>query len=139
MDIPPRENAPPLPAPVASPPEKAPAPVVTPVPVEEPKKAPPPKVAKVEPKSDPKTKVAAATPAVAAKEGFAVQVGAFADDGHMQQVKGKLALENIVVYSEKTGSLTRLRVGPFPTRDAAEKSLSDVKKVVPDAKVVSLP
>jgi len=130
LDIPSKDNAPPLPAPTPAPVDKAP---VAATPVEEPKKAgPPPKVATVEPKVDKKA------PAPA-KEGFAVQVGAFADDGHLQQVKGKLALENIIVYSEQAGSLTRLRVGPFPSRDAAEKTLASVKKVVPEAKVVSLP
>jgi len=146
LDIPSKENAPPLPAPTPAPADKAP---VAAVPVDkaaEEAKKPAPKVATVEPKADkkgqasvpatPPAKVAAVAPA---REGFAVQVGAFADDGHLQQVKGKLALENIVVYTEQAGSLTRLRVGPFSTRDAAEQSLVAVKRVVPDAKVVSLP
>jgi DedD protein len=131
LDIPAKDKAPPLPAPPPGPIEKAPveqAPVATVT--EEPKKVPP-KVAMVQPKTEPK----AAPP----KEGFAVQVGAFADDGHLQEIKGKLALSNITTYTERSGSLTRLRVGPFPTRDAAEKSAADVRKVVPSAKVVPLP
>jgi DedD protein len=135
LDIPSKENAAPLPAPTPAPVDKAP--VATAPPVQkapEEAKKPAPKVATVEPKVDKKAAAAAS-----AKEGFAVQVGAFADDGHLQQVRGKLALENIVVYTEQAGSLTRLRVGPFSTRDAAEQSLVSVKRVVPDAKVVSLP
>jgi DedD protein len=136
LDIPSKENAPPLPAPTPAPVDKAPVAAAP--------EKPAPKVATVEPKADKKAPAPAAAPtkvaaAPAPKEGFAVQVGAFADDGHLQQVKGKLALENIVVYTEQAGSLTRLRVGPFPSRDAAEQSLATVKKVVPDAKVVSLP
>ena len=131
LDIPAKESAPPLPAPTPAPADKAPVAAAPPVQkAPEEAKKPAPKVATVEPKADKKA---------AAKEGFAVQVGAFADDGHLQQVKGKLALENIVVYTEQAGSLTRLRVGPFSTRDAAEQSLASVKKVVPGAKVVSLP
>src|SRR4029079_14545802 len=71
LDIPPRENAPPLPAP---PPKVEPK--VTPAPapaVEEPMKP----VAKVEPAPA----KPAPTPAAPAKaEGFAIQVGAFADE-----------------------------------------------------------
>jgi len=133
LDIPARENAPPLPAPPAAAPAPAPQPPVAevkPVPVPAPEAAkkpapPPPKVAVVEPKGPAKA------------EGFVVQVGAFADDGRLQEIKGKLALSNIVTYTEAAGSLKRLRVGPFPTRDAAEKSAVEVRKIVPDAKVVS--
>jgi DedD protein len=143
LDIPPKDNAPPLPAPPAATADKAPVAAAPEKSAEEAKK-PAAKVAVVEPKAAPAkaapapaaAKVAAATPA---KEGFVVQVGAFADDGHLSQVKGKLALANIEAYTERAGSLTRLRVGPFPTKEAAEKSAADVRKVVPDAKVVPLP
>ena len=147
LEIPPRENAPPLPAPVepksaefksaASPPAATP---------------PAAKVAVVEPKADPKAdaKVAiakpapapatTATPAASAKaEGFAIQVGAYREDTTLQQVREKLTASKITTYTEPSGELTRLRVGPFPTRDAAEKTAAIVRKSVPDAKVVPLP
>src|SRR6187401_2902055 len=73
LDIPSKENAAPLPAPTPAPVDKAP---VATAPVE-PAKKPAPKVATVEPKVDKRAP---------AKDGFAVQVGAFADDGHLQQV-----------------------------------------------------
>ena len=135
LKIPSRENPPPLPAPKAAPAEARIAPVETKPPVEaksaEPAaKSPPPKVAVVQPK---------VTPAATAKEGFVIQVGAFADESKAQQLKEKLAASNIAAYTEPAGSLTRIRVGPFTTRDAADKTIPAVRLIVPDAKVVSLP
>jgi DedD protein len=81
----------------------------------------------------------APAPAATAKEGFVIQVGAFADESKAHQLKEKLAASNIVAYTELSGSLTRIRVGPFTTRDAADKSIPAVRLIVPDAKVVPLP
>ncbi len=141
LKIPPRENAPPLPAPTPAPGEtKAPEPA---------DKSPPPKVAVVQPKTSPVPPPAPAPKAApapapaassaAAKEGFVIQVGAFADEAKAQQLKEKLAASNIAAYTESAGSLTRIRVGPFTTRDAADKNIPAVRLIVPDAKVVSLP
>jgi cell division septation protein DedD len=38
-----------------------------------------------------------------------------------------------------SGDLTRLRAGPFATREAAEKALADIKAAALDGKVVPLP
>ena len=149
LDIPAKENAPPLPAPRADAAPGKPAPPLPPTATVEvkpdakpepsaPKAAetkPAPKAAAVEPKAAP----AAAAKGAARMEGFAVQVGAYRDELTLQQTREKLAAANIATYTEKSGDLTRLRVGPFPTRDAAEKSLAVVRKSVPDAKVVLLP
>ena len=149
LDIPAKENAPPLPAPRADAAPGKPAPPLPPTATVEvkpdakpepsaPKAAetkPAPKVAAVEPKAAP----AAAAKGAARMEGFAVQVGAYRDELTLQQTREKLTAANIATYTEKSGDLTRLRVGPFPTRDAAEKSLAVVRKSVPDAKVVPLP
>jgi len=147
MKIPSRENPAPLPAPTPAPPQ-AKAPVLNPAETKPPEPADkaPPKVAVVQPKVTPApapppaaaTKPAPATSAPP-KDGFAIQVGAFADDDKLKQMREKLAASRITSYTEPAGSLTRLRVGPFPTRDAAEKSIAAVRLVVPDAKVVSLP
>jgi len=105
---------------------------VTPAPapaVEEPPKP----VAKVEP-APAKPVPAPAAPAKA--EGFAIQVGAFADEAKLAQVRDKLTAAKIQTYTEPAGNLTRLRVGPFPTREAAEKTAANVRKTVPEAKVV---
>ncbi len=130
LDIPPRDNAPALPPPVAAPAQAA------------------PKVAVVVPKAEPKAaqpkaaepKVAEPKPAAAAKtEGFAIQVGAFADDDKLKQVRDKLIAAKVTTYTEPAGSLTRLRVGPFATREDAEKTAATVRKSVPEAKVIPLP
>jgi DedD protein len=136
MKIPPRENPAPLPAPIPAPREAAKAPVANPAETKPPEPADkaPPKVAVVQPKAAP-----VPAPAAAHKDGFAIQVGAFADDEKLKQMREKLAASSITSYTEPAGSLTRLRVGPFPTRDAAEKSIPAVRLIVPDAKVVSLP
>jgi DedD protein len=163
LDIPPKDKAPPLPAPTGTPEAKAPAvapaapPATASTPASEPAdaKAPPPSVAMVEPKvvepkaaefkPPPPAKAPAATTAKApvampAKmEGFAVQVGAFGDEAKLQQVRDKLAAAKITTYTEPSGNLTRLRVGPFPTREQAEKSATTVRRTVPEAKVVPLP
>ena len=141
LNIPPRDNAPPLPAPVASEPkvvpvpapaeEKAAAPAVTAAPP-----APAAKVAVAPPKAVPAPKGAASAPAK--MEGFAVQVGAFRDDAKLQQARDKLAAAKMSSYTEPSGELTRLRVGPFATREAAEKAAATIRQSIPDAKVVPL-
>ena len=140
LEIPPRQNAPALPPPAPDPAAKVqatpPAEPTKPAPV---KAAPvePAKTAAVEPprKSEPAAKAASAPKL----EGFAVQVGAFKDEDKLKQARDKLAAAKIETYTEAAGSLTRLRVGPFATREAAEKSVPAVRKVVSDAKVVPLP
>ena len=151
LAIPPKDNAPPLPTPAAAP--KAPAaPVVAP-------KAQVPAAAVVEPaKPDATASVAAApaaSPAVSAPPaaapkaadprlvGFAVQVGAFRDETKLKQAREKLAAAGVVHYTErldtKSGPLTRLRAGPFPSREAAEGALVSIKRGALDGKVVPLP
>src|SRR5687768_5791177 len=115
LAIPPKTNAPPLP-----PPTKAPA---APAPVAAETKPAPAKVAKSEPAPPAPPKPAAEPPKAAAAprlEGFAVQVGAFRDEAKLAQARDKLTAAKIVHYTErlevKSGPLTRLRAGPFPTR-----------------------
>jgi len=140
LKIPSRENPAPLPAPTPAPKEAAKAPVLNPgeTKLPEPAEKAPPKVAVVQPKATAAPATAPA-PASAPKDGFAIQVGAFADDEKLKQMRERLSASSITSYTEPAGSLTRLRVGPFPTRDAAEKNIAAVRLVVPDAKVVSLP
>jgi DedD protein len=151
MKIPSRENPAPLPPPTPAPAE-AKAPVLNPGETKppEPAEKAPPKVAVVQPKATPVPAPAATAPppapapkvasaATAPKDGFAIQAGAFADEAKAQQLREKLASSNLAAYTESAGSLTRIRVGPFPTRDAAERSIAAVRLIVPDAKVVSLP
>ncbi|HYC69416.1 SPOR domain-containing protein [Brevundimonas sp.] len=85
-------------------------------------KAAPPKV--VEEKPALVQKAEPAKPALAKGE-FVVPVGAFANpDG----VIARLAAANVPYYTEAApGNLTRVRAGPFATRDAAEKAASRLK------------
>jgi DedD protein len=62
-------------------------------------------------------------------EQFVVQVGAFANP---QGVIAKLESAKLPYYTEviqdaRTGNLTRVRAGPFATREAAEKALEQLK------------
>lgn len=86
----------------------------------------------------------ATTPAADPKlTGFAVQVGAFRDEAKLKQAREKLGAAGVVHYTErldtKSGPLTRLRAGPFPTREAAEGALVTIKRGALDGKVVTLP
>ena len=61
----------------------------------------------------------------APKEEYVVQVGAFASP---QGVIAKLDSAKVPYYIEKTqGNLTRVRAGPFATREAAEKAVRQLK------------
>lgn len=138
-------------APVAPEPPKAepkPAAKAEPVPVapkpETPKpEAPKPEAAKAVPakpdaakppaKMEPKPAPAkAAAPAVspsatpAATGQFYVQVGAFADAEKVREIGDKLKAAKLAYYTESvataSGSVTRIRLGPYASREAAEKA-----------------
>ena len=135
--IPPRDNAPPLPAPSKAAPQPAPKAAPQPAPQPAAKAAPAPAepVARVTPAGPPKS--AAAMPKL---QGFAVQVGAFRDEETLRQARTKLAQANIAHYTERVeGGLTRLRAGPFPTREAAENARVSLKLSALDGQVVPLP
>jgi DedD protein len=54
------------------------------------------------------------------KEGFAVQVGAFSNVNTALELRDKLRNQGLPAYTEKSGNITRVRVGAYPTRKAAE-------------------
>ena len=153
LAIPPKADAPPLPAP---PPAKVESPVPPRAPDGPGPKADPAKTAvletkQVSPKAPPSATPPPAPPGAAVPppsaapklEGFAVQVGAFRDEDKLAQARQKLAAAGVVHYTERldgqSGALTRLRAGPFPTRDAAEGALAKIKRAALDGKVVPLP
>src|SRR5260221_12179301 len=148
LEIPRKDTAPALPSP---PPAKMTSPAApagptadvtpakagaqsTPPATEAPKAAPTAKAAPGKPKA------AAAPPKL---EGFAVQVGAFREGDKLKQARDKLTAAGLPHYTERlatsSGDLTRLRAGPFATREAAEKALADLKAASLDGKVVPLP
>lgn len=75
-----------------------------------------------------------AKPAAKAASGqFAVQVIALADAEKAKQMQGRIAAAGIDSYTEvvKTvkGEVTRVRAGPFDTREAAEKAREQLKTI----------
>ena len=95
-------------------------------------------------------KAAGVTPPAAAKtppaprlEGFAVQVGAFRDDEKLRQAREKLTGAGIAHYTERLdnpqGALTRLRAGPFATREAADAAAAKLRGIAMQGQVVPLP
>jgi DedD protein len=90
-------------------------------PVAAPPEAP---AAKIDAKSPPAAPAAAATAsAQAVSDGFAVQLAAYSDDKGANALASRLKRSGYPAYTEplKTsrGTLWRVRVGPYPSRDAA--------------------
>jgi DedD protein len=115
-------------APEASAPAKAEA---KPTPVKPEAKPAPVKAA---PPSAPEP--AAAKPApekAAAQEAYVVQLGSFSSADNAKQLKDRLAGGGIKAYTETVataqGKQTRVRAGPYPSRDAAEQTLARVKQL----------
>ena len=54
--------------------------------------------------------------------GFVVQVGAYSKAGSATEVMNMVRAKGFEVFTRKIGSTTRVRVGPFETRDAAERA-----------------
>lgn len=117
-----------LPAPVAGKPAQATEkPAASPAPAHhaEAKKAEAKPVAKPELKKQESKKAeskpvakSAATP----QTGFVVQVGAFANAASAKALQEKLSKQGFHAYTEKTGDKVRVRVGAYPSREAAEKA-----------------
>ena len=112
--------------------KSAAAPPVPPSP--EPVKSAPKEPAKESPK--PAKAAPAKAPKTAAKPAggqFAVQVIALADAEKAKQMQAKITAAGIKAYTEivKTakGDVTRVRAGPFATREAAEKAREQLKAI----------
>lgn len=74
-----------------------------------------------------------AEPADAAAQQWAISLGAYKDSGNVRQLLAKLKEMRIPAYTEKfeseQGARTRVRVGPFASREAAEKAQARIKKI----------
>jgi len=70
---------------------------------------------------------------------WVVQLGAYKEPGNVKLMLSKLKELNIPAYTEKfdtpQGPRTRVRAGPFPTREAAEKAQKRVKIIGVDGPV----
>lgn len=86
--------------------------------------------------------VAATTPATATSatnttvdttKGFVVQLGAFSDQLKAKQQQANLVSNGFKAYTETlkidSNEVTRVRIGPFMTRGAAENELKKLKKI----------
>jgi DedD protein len=89
----------------------------------------------VEPKKNPAEKQDAA----ADGKGFVVQVTALADGDKAQAIQKDLIGKGLRAYTEvvktSSGDVTRVRVGPFPNREAAEKERVRLKSLGIDGNV----
>lgn len=97
---------------------------------DEPKPAPAPAVAKAEaPKIE------------SAKSGsFVVQVAALSDTAKAKQLEKQMAAAGVDTYTEVVptpkGDVTRVRAGPYASREAAEKARTQLKQAGLEGKVV---
>ncbi|MBC2730906.1 SPOR domain-containing protein [Thiobacillus sp.] len=123
----PASSTPSQPAPPAEPAKAEPEPAKPaarpePKPEAEPVKPEPVKAEPAKPQSKPHP-VAAPVPQkkpAAASEMFVVQLAALSDGAKARELKARAALAGLPTYTDTVGSLTRVRVGPYPTREAAE-------------------
>ena len=69
-----------------------------------------------------------------------VQVAALSDAAKAKQLQKQMSGVGVEMYTEvvstKTGDVTRVRAGPFATREAAEKARAQLKKAGLDGHVV---
>lgn len=97
--------------------------------------------APVEKKKAAAEKAEAAPEAKAAADAkpYVVQVAALADAEKAAEIQKSMAAKGLKVYTEKvktaSGEVTRVRVGPFPSRDAAEKERGRMKSLGFDGNV----
>jgi DedD protein len=72
-------------------------------------------------------------PAKAATGEHVILIGAFANLANVKQLQTKLGELGLKVYTETLdspqGKKTRVRAGPFPSRDAADKALEKMKRI----------
>ena len=100
-------------------------------------------------KTDAKADVAAGAAAgkapasTAAPAGYVIQLGAYKDADNAKALVARMKESKLPVFTDllpvKTGTVTRVRVGPFATKDKAESALAQVKLAGVDGKVVALP
>jgi DedD protein len=108
-----------------------------------------PEPTKADAKSPAKTEVVAdakpaAKPADSKDTGarFVVQAGTFSDDGKLREVRSKLEKAGVATYTQvmegKEGRRVRVRVGPFTSRDEADKVARKIKQLQLQPQVLTL-
>ena len=73
---------------------------------------------------------------------FIVQVGAFSDEAKVKEVRAKLEKAGFKTYvhvaQTKEGKRTRVRIGPFASKDEAQKTVNKIKPLHLSAAVLTL-
>lgn len=69
-----------------------------------------------------------AKPAAGDAGGYVVQLGVFKDANNAASVKGKAKAQGVSAYAENLGDKTRVRAGPFATREAADAAAAKLRK-----------
>ncbi|MEY3461404.1 MAG: hypothetical protein RLZZ03_1057 [Pseudomonadota bacterium] len=139
----PATPAAPAPAPAPAPAAAAPVAAVTPAPV--PVAAPPPAAARP---ADDSSRAKAllegkpVPPESAPELRLVVQVGAFADAAKAREVRQKLEKAGLKTYTQvadtKDGKRIRVRVGPFASKEEADKAADKIKTLDLTATILSL-
>ena len=87
-------------------------------------------------------KPAASKPTEPAAPRYVVQVGAYADDAKARDVRHKLEKAGLKTYTHvaetKEGKRTRVRIGPFTSKDEADKTVARLKGMNLQATVLTL-
>lgn len=96
-------------------------------------------VVKPAPKTDDAKRAAAilagsdSKPAAKSVGEYLVLIGAFSNEANVSMLKSKLGEQGIKTFSEALdtpqGKKTRVRAGPFPSREAAEKALEKMQRI----------
>lgn len=88
------------------------------------------------------TAAAQPTPAASAAPRYIVQVGAFADESKSQEVRAKLEKAGLKTYTNvaqtKDGRRVRVRLGPFSTREEADKAAAKIRQLQMQPQVLTL-
>ncbi|MBL0168606.1 MAG: SPOR domain-containing protein [Propionivibrio sp.] len=75
----------------------------------------------------------ASVPASSAGGQYVILIGAFSKPANVKQLQTKIGELGIRVYTEPLdspeGKKTRVRAGPFPNREAADKALDKLKRI----------
>ena len=109
-------------------------PISKPAPAHEAVKPTPAEPVKLEPpKPAPKPPKPAAAPAhqvkpAAAGEMFVVQLAALSDGAKARELKARAALAGLPAYTDTVGDLTRVRAGPYATREAAVAAVDKLRE-----------
>ncbi len=56
-----------------------------------------------------------------------VQLAALSDPAKVETLKARVALSGLPVFTDSRNGLTRVRVGPFPSRAAAEAAQAKLR------------